>query len=57
MPTPLEILLDPISLIIIALYVSLMIWEAVFPARPLPKIKYWKVKGITFFVIFFYLSS
>lgn len=57
MPTPLEILLDPISLIVIALYVGLMIWEALFPARPLPRIKYWKLKGMIFFAIYFYLSS
>jgi sterol desaturase/sphingolipid hydroxylase (fatty acid hydroxylase superfamily) len=57
MPTPLEILLDPISLIVIALYIGLMIWEALFPARPLPLIKYWKLKGVIFFTIYFYLSS
>ena len=57
MPTPLEILLDPISLIVIFLYVGLMICEALFPARPLPRIKYWKVKGVFFFAIYFYLSS
>ena len=57
MPTPLEILLDPISLIVIALYVGLMIWEALFPARPLPRVKFWKVKGLIFFGIYFYLSS
>lgn len=57
MLTPLEILLDPISLIIIALYAGLMIWEFLFPARPLPQIKYWKIKGLVFFVIYFYLSS
>jgi sterol desaturase/sphingolipid hydroxylase (fatty acid hydroxylase superfamily) len=57
MPTPLEILLDPISLIVIALYLGLMIWEALFAARPLPTIKYWKVKGLIFFTIYFYLSS
>lgn len=57
MPTPLEILLDPISLIILAFYAGLMVWEAIFPARPLPKIKYWKLKGLIFFVIFFYLST
>jgi sterol desaturase/sphingolipid hydroxylase (fatty acid hydroxylase superfamily) len=57
MPTPLEILLDPISLIVIALYAALMIWEAVFPARTLPSIKYWKVRGLIFFAIYFYLSS
>jgi len=57
MPTPLEILLDPASLILISMYVGLMIWEALFPARPLPRVKYWKLKGLTFFAIFFYLSS
>lgn len=57
MPTPLEILLDPISLIVIALYAGLMIWEALFPARMLPTVKYWKLKGLIFFVIYFYLSS
>ena len=31
MPTPLEILLDPISLIILAIYGGLMLWEALFP--------------------------
>lgn len=57
MPTPVEILLDPLSLIIIAMYIGLMIWEALFPARELPYVKYWKIKGLTAFVIFFYLSS
>lgn len=57
MPTPIEILLDPISLIVIAMYGSLMLWEATFPARPLPKVKYWKLKGLISFAVFFYLSS
>lgn len=57
MPTPLEILLDPISLIIIAMYIGLMIWEALFPARELPTIRFWKLKGLTSFAIFFYLST
>jgi sterol desaturase/sphingolipid hydroxylase (fatty acid hydroxylase superfamily) len=57
MPTPLEILLDPISLYILAMYALLMIWEAVFPARKLPSVRFWKVKGIFFFFIFFYLST
>lgn len=57
MPTPLEILLDPLSLIIIAMYIGLMVWEALFPARELPKVKYWKLKGLTAFGIFFFLSS
>ncbi len=38
MPTPVEILMDPISLVILAMYVLLVVWEAVFPARVLPEI-------------------
>lgn len=57
MPTPLEILLDPVSLIVLAMYAGVMTWEWLAPGRTLPKIKYWKVKGLSSFLIFFYLSS
>ena len=57
LPTPLELILDPISLIVLGMYGILMIWEALAPARKLPSIKYWKLKGIIAFIIFFYLSS
>ena len=57
MPTPLEILLDPVSLYILAMYALLMIWEAAFPARKLPVVSFWKLKGIFFFFVFFYLSA
>ncbi len=57
MPTPMEIILDPISLIVIAMYIGLMIWEAFFPAQQLPTIKNWKLKGLSAFAVFFFLSS
>lgn len=57
MPTPLEILLDPLSLIVLAMYGGLMFWEAVFPGRKLPKVKNWKIRGLLSFAIYFYLSS
>ncbi len=57
MPNPLEILLDPVSLYILALYAILIVWEAILPARALPHIKYWKVKGIISFFLFFFLST
>lgn len=57
MPTPIEILLDPISLAVIAMYALLMIWELAFPAKKLPKIKGWTIRGIGAFAVFFYLSS
>lgn len=57
MPTPLDILLDPVSLYLLGLYAMLILWEAIFPARRLPKIPYWHVKGIFSFFFFFYLST
>ncbi|HEY0730836.1 MAG TPA: sterol desaturase family protein [Chitinophagaceae bacterium] len=57
MPNPIDVLLDPISLYIIGMYILLMIWEATFPARTLPQIRFWKLKGIVSFFIFFYLST
>lgn len=57
MLSPIEILLDPISLSLLGLYASLMIWEALFPARQLPNVPFWKVKGLAAFVVFFFLSS
>ena len=36
MPTPLQILLDPVSLTVLGLYGALILLEALFPARPLP---------------------
>ena len=57
LPTPIEMLLDPITFIVLGMYVFLMLWEAVLPARKLPYIKYWRIKGLISFVLFFYLSS
>lgn len=57
MPTPMQILLDPISLIFLSMYLALMLWEAVYPARKLPDVKHWKAWGMLSFITFFYLSS
>lgn len=57
MPTPIELLLDMVSITIMAMYLGLMLWEAFFPARKLPEIPYWKIKGLVAFVVFFFLSS
>ncbi len=57
LPNPWEVLIDPISLIVLAMYGILMLWEALAPARELPKIKNWKLRGLTSFAVFFYLST
>ena len=57
MPTPLEILLDPISLWVLALYAALMLVEVLVPGRDLPRIKGWIPRALGSFVVYFYLST
>ena len=57
MPTPLEILLDPVSLTVLALYASLIGLEALFPARPLPPVRGWRTRALLVFAVYFFRSS
>ena len=57
MPSPIDILLDPVSLSAIAIYLGLIAWEFLFPARQLPRVKFWYGMGVLAFVIYFLLSS
>ena len=57
MPTPIEILLDPISLGVLALYAAMMAWEAIAPGRQLPKVRGWVPRALASFAVYFYLSS
>jgi len=57
MPGPLDIFLDPVSLIAIGIFVSLIVWEALFPARKLPTVRWWRLRGLIAFVVYFLLSS
>ncbi|MGQ0836527.1 MAG: sterol desaturase family protein [Gammaproteobacteria bacterium] len=57
MPTPLEILLDPVSLTVLALYGALISLEALFPARQLERVKGWRTRGLIAFGVYFFLSS
>lgn len=57
MPTPIDLLLDPISLTAFAIYGALILWEALAPARPLPAVRGWRLKGTAAFFAFFFVSS
>jgi sterol desaturase/sphingolipid hydroxylase (fatty acid hydroxylase superfamily) len=57
MPTPLQILMDPVSLTVLAIFGALILLEALFPARPLPKIKGWRTSSLLVFAFYFFLSS
>lgn len=57
MPTPIEILMDPLSIDVLCLYAFLLLWERVRPARKLPIVKGWVTRACASFTLFFFLSS
>jgi sterol desaturase/sphingolipid hydroxylase (fatty acid hydroxylase superfamily) len=57
MPTPLQLLLDPISLTVFALYGAVILLEALFPARTLVAVRGWRTRGLVAFAVYFFLSS
>lgn len=57
-PTPLELLLNPVSITIIGMFIALYAWEKLFPRnKNLPSVKYSTIRGLIAFALFFYLSS
>ncbi len=57
MPTPLELLLDPLMLSVLAIFAGLALWEALAPARPLPQVRGWRTKGLLAFAAYLAISS
>lgn len=57
MPTPWQILVDPISLIILAMYAAVLGWESLRPGRALPPVAGWKLRGLLSFGVYFFLAS
>lgn len=57
MPTPLQLLIDPVSLVSFALYAALLVCESVAPARPLPRVRGWWLQGSAAFLAFFFVSA
>ena len=57
LPNPIDILVDPISLIVYAILGGLFMWEYALPARDLPDIKFWRLKGFLFFIAFLLLTT
>jgi len=57
MPTPLELLLDPITPTMLAMFAALALAERLFPGRPLPPVPGWHVRALAVFAGYFLLSS
>lgn len=41
MPTPIDILIDPLTLGVLGLFIGLLLWERLAPARPMPPVRGW----------------
>ena len=57
LPNPIQILLDPLSLAVLALYAGLMLWEWLAPGRTLPHVAGWRTRSLVVFGLYFGLSS
>jgi sterol desaturase/sphingolipid hydroxylase (fatty acid hydroxylase superfamily) len=57
MPSPIDLLLDPISLTVFAIVGALVAWEALAPARRLPDVRGWRLLGLGAFTAYFFISS
>jgi sterol desaturase/sphingolipid hydroxylase (fatty acid hydroxylase superfamily) len=55
--SPIDLLLDPVSLTVFALYAGIIAWERIAPARPLPEVAGWKTRALGAFVVYFFVSS
>jgi sterol desaturase/sphingolipid hydroxylase (fatty acid hydroxylase superfamily) len=57
MPTPLDLLFDPITLTMLAMFAALALAERLFPGRPLPRVPGWHARALGVFALYFLLSS
>ncbi len=57
MPTPIDLLLDPLTWILLAMFAGLAAWEALAPGRELPRVRGWTARALISFLVYFLLSS
>jgi sterol desaturase/sphingolipid hydroxylase (fatty acid hydroxylase superfamily) len=57
MPTPIDLLADPLILAVLALYFLLALWETLRPARVLPVVPGWRLLGLCSFAAFLLASA
>lgn len=57
MPSPLDLILDPISLTMFTMFGALLLWERVAPGRTLPRVRWWTLRALGAFAVYFLLSS
>jgi sterol desaturase/sphingolipid hydroxylase (fatty acid hydroxylase superfamily) len=56
-PSLFDLIVDPVSLSVLALYVAMSCWERLRPARVLPRVPHWQLRGLAAFAVYFLISS
>jgi sterol desaturase/sphingolipid hydroxylase (fatty acid hydroxylase superfamily) len=57
MPTPIDLLTDPWTQLMLAMFAGLAAWEYLAPGRALPAVRGWALRSLASFVVYFLLSS
>ena len=57
MPTPIDILLDPATLVVLAMWAGLVLWETLAPGRPLPHVRGWLPRTLVTMFAFLMVST
>lgn len=57
MPSPIDLILDPVSLTMFTMFGALLLWERVAPGRVLPRVRFWTLRALGAFAVYFLLSS
>jgi sterol desaturase/sphingolipid hydroxylase (fatty acid hydroxylase superfamily) len=57
MPTPLDLLLDLTTQIMLTMFALLAVFERFFPGRPLPRVPGWHARALAVFALYFLVSS
>ncbi|REL26808.1 sterol desaturase family protein [Thalassotalea euphylliae] len=57
MPTPLEVLIDPVTIGQLIIYAVLITVEVLWPARQLARVPGWHIKTAGFFILYLYLAT
>jgi sterol desaturase/sphingolipid hydroxylase (fatty acid hydroxylase superfamily) len=57
MPTPIDLLMDPATQVLLALFAALALWERLAPGRPLPAVRGWLPRALASFGVYFLVSS
>lgn len=57
MPTPIDLLMDPATQVMLAMFAGLALWEHAAPGRELPRLRGWHARALAAFAVYFLLSS